>query len=932
MKLPNCPPPRILTNAVREWGVFSLFFVGSLVVALFSCEVSQAGMLANWNFDDSSLADSSGNGFTLTKTPSSGSFDTGSFTYATNGDGSALSADGNISAYVDFGNAATLDSFTVSMWADVTPQGWDNYWTILGSSSTTRNDGNRGIRFQSRGKTRTSAGIFVNDITSFSPNGEFTLTDSGSYNHLVLSVANGKGTIYCNGTSIATLSNCTSTQMVGLFSLAGSVLQGSGDPRTMMGRFDNVAVYNRGLTDAEVGILKAAGSATSNVYADIYSRTLSGTAGTWSQSVWSHQFGESGTATANQAWTDYSQVKLGSSGNATLTIDQDIHTSKTTLANTGITLSVADGKTATLRGLNGSGFTKTGAGTIKIEGTENYAGTAANLVIAGGVLDITGTAQLFGTYNTSVVTVQAGGTLRIGNLVDYATSNLKALTSNNTARVFDGGTIEIVGGNQSGNNSFTVTSNGGTLLNSIANTIVTFGKHVDGSGVLHPLQLDGSLTVGGAGNFVFNAPFHGTGGLTKTGAGTVTIASSENTFTGDIIAQEGILAISGKTQSYISVRGGEVQLLSGANVTAERIRISDSSGLSGKTSQMNIQGGTLTITGTTKADTVNTNLMVGHWQGNAILNVTGGTLNVKNAWTSISWDGSGTLSISDKGVANLYGVNLHNDRDHAANLNVVDGGRLNVGEAGIFFVPTAEYPTQKGNKVVTFGDATVGAFADWSSSMRITLSGTGDGTVFDTTDSVDLATGRTITLSGPLSGTGGLNVAGNGTLVLSGANTYTGATTVVSGATLQLDGSIESSDLTLESGATLTGDGELAMNSLAAEAGSRIVLSLYEDGTYDSLDVTGKLDLAEGVLDFAFEGDLHAIADTPMTILTAGEMELPANLNDLLTESWRGIVDLSYLGTNGLVANISSASIPEPSTWILGLLGLLGGACLRRKK
>lgn len=913
-------------------------------ISWFSCQISHAALLAHWNFDNSSLADSSGNGFHLTKTPASGEYNTDSFTYAANGDGKALSSEGNASAYVDFGNLATLNSFTVSMWVNADPQGWDNYWTVRGSSDTSWSDGNAGLRFQSRGKTRINSAIYVNTSDLTFPGGildhenDSGSYNRGSYNHLVFTVANGTGTFYFNGESIGTIANCTSNQMLGIFSLAGSAFQNSEDNRNMKGNFDNVSVYNRGLSTAEVTSIYNAGSASTNSFADIYSRKLSGTAGTWSEKVWDYQFGESGTVVPNQTWENYAQVKLSSDGNATLTIDQDIHTSKTTLGNEGITLSVADGKTATIRGLNGSGFTKSGAGTMKIEGDENYVGTKnIALTIEGGILDVTSDAKLFSSYNTSIVTVKTGGTLRIGNLVTYRNSNLGCLTSNNTARIFDGGTIEIVGGTQSGSNSFQVTAKGGTLLNSTANTTVTFDQHIDGSKILHPLQLGGTLTVGGAGNFVFNAPFAGAGSLIKTGTGTATLRHANNTFTGEINALEGILAISGKTQSNIRVSGAEVQILSGANASANAIRISDTGGLSEKTSTLNIQGGTLTITGTNKEDTINTNLMVGHWPGQAVLNVTGGTLNVKNAWTSISWDSSGELNISGNGVANLYGINVHNLRNNDAELNVTDGGRLNVGAAGIFFVPTAEFPTQKANKTVTFGDATVGAFADWGSSMNITLSGTNSGTLFNTTDSDDSTTARTITLSGVLSGNGGLNVTGKGTLVLSGKNTYSGSTEVASGTTLQLDGSIANSDLTLLPDATLTGDGELAMNSLNAAAGSRILLEVSGQGIYDALDVAGNAVLGEGVLDFDFGNlDLLAITDTPMTILTAETVELPENLINLLADSWRGIVDLSLLSLAdnlgyALVANISPA-VPEPSTWILGVLGILGGMfCLKRK-
>ena len=80
--------------------------------------------------------------------------------------------------------------------------------------------------------------------------------------------------------------------------------------------------------------------------------------------------------------------------------------------------------------------------------------------------------------------------------------------------------------------------------------------------------------------------------------------------------------------------------------------------------------------------------------------------------------------------------------------------------------------------------------------------------------------GNTITLSGILSGSGGLTVNGSGVLDLTGANSYTGDTTVNAG-TLQLDaGGTSSSAIRLANGATLN------LNF----AGNRVVPGFYTNG------------------------------------------------------------------------------------------------------
>src|SRR5690606_6566939 len=76
-----------------------------------------------------------------------------------------------------------------------------------------------------------------------------------------------------------------------------------------------------------------------------------------------------------------------------------------------------------------------------------------------------------------------------------------------------------------------------------------------------------------------------------------------------------------------------------------------------------------------------------------------------------------------------------------------------------------------------------GAWADWSSSLNMALTGN---TVVNTLDSVNGTTPRTVTLTGVLSGSGSLDKQGAGTLLLNqAAGTFTG-TARVSGGDLQV--------------------------------------------------------------------------------------------------------------------------------------------------
>lgn len=83
-----------------------------------------------------------------------------------------------------------------------------------------------------------------------------------------------------------------------------------------------------------------------------------------------------------------------------------------------------------------------------------------------------------------------------------------------------------------------------------------------------------------------------------------------------------------------------------------------------------------------------------------------------------------------------------------------------------------------GTATFNFGGGTLKAGKSFSSNLPMTLTGVGGDAKVDT----DI---YTVTLSGPLSGSGGLSKQGTGSLVLSSSNSYAGATTI-NGGTLEV--------------------------------------------------------------------------------------------------------------------------------------------------
>lgn len=156
------------------------------------------------------------------------------------------------------------------------------------------------------------------------------------------------------------------------------------------------------------------------------------------------------------------------------------------------------------------------------------------------------------------------------------------------------------------------------------------------------------------------------------------------------------------------------------------------------------------------------------------------------------------------------------------------GGSLYLGAGGI--IRGAVYPPTNG---VTLSGGIVGALADWSSLVPMTLAIDNGNITFKCSD--ENGNPYNISLSGPLTGAGGLNVTGGGTLTLDGTNSYAGATVVSNGVLALTTSGGNNADYALYTNSTVdvqmtSSANSLMMSSLTIDGGSTLNLSAPSSG------------------------------------------------------------------------------------------------------
>jgi len=290
---------------------------------------------------------------------------------------------------------------------------------------------------------------------------------------------------------------------------------------------------------------------------------------------------------------------------------------------------------------------------------------------------------------------------------------------------------------------------------------------------------------------------------------------------------------------------------------------------------------------------------------------------------------SGNLVISRGAV--LFG----GDQVNAAGTgNIIIGTTGDSFGAGLtFFVPAATPTTS----TVTYNNdisVTSGGFRSIkgsNSDYNFLLTGNVN---LEGTLNVDhtLSSVRDITLSGNISGAGGLDItraAGfSETFVnLTGTNTYTGDTTVASEAALMINGSVTSD--VFVNGGRFGGDG-FVDGDLTMLVGSQFVFTPGE-----TLDVSGSVSF-DSSFSIASLSDLNGLAIDWSSVLNGTYDLIGTTMSDFSNIGNFGLANAEDIG-GGRSAYFQNGSlqlvvVPEPSSAFLGTLAMLGFVGIHRRR
>jgi hypothetical protein len=400
--------------------------------------------------------------------------------------------------------------------------------------------------------------------------------------------------------------------------------------------------------------------------------------------------------------------------------------------------------------------------------------TSGNTLTAGNSSPFTTVSPTLGDYRSQVTgTWGTAGTWQTYNGSTWATA-ASAPTSATTGQI----TVQ---------NSHTVT---------VAVSVTAQNLVISGGGTVS-INSGITLTVN---NGVANGVISGSGILAESGANNRLTLNGANTYSGGTVISAGTVAITdvaanlGTAGITFNSGGTLLNTGSGAQTTAKAITLTAAGG-----------GGVITMAGPTMQLTGTIGGGGGLTSGGSDLILAPGANNTIGTMTV----NSGRLFVGNAAaIANSAVLHINNgatlDFQYAAgtpgNTMVFASGSCLANRSGSTITANPANITFPTSGTMIFNQDDLASSAITVSGAYPALTGPLTIQVGGSNPSVG-----TVTLSGAISGSGGLTKTSNGTLILGAASSYTGGTTVSAGSlTANVTGSLNGGSLSVASGATVT--------------------------------------------------------------------------------------------------------------------------------
>ena len=613
---------------------------------------------------------------------------------------------------------------------------------------------------------------------------------------------------------------------------------------------------------------------------------------------------------------------LTKNGTGTLTLTGELSYTGNTSINTG---TVVIGSPSQLGGGIYSGNI-INSGTLIYSGTSNQ--TLSGIISGAGVLTHNASSRLTLTGNNSYSgnTTINTGTVEIGSAGRLGGGTYSGNIANSGTLIYSGTSNQTLSGIISGagvlthnaSSRLTLTGNnsysGNTTINTGTLEITTTGR-LGGGNYSGNITNSGQFVLGSNSNQTLSGQISGNGAITKNGTGILTLNGSNN-YSGNTTINAGTVVIGNSTglgaSGNITFGGGTLQY--GSGITTDiSTRIKNS-------------GSAILI----------------HTNSNDI--TFAGALDSSNSG-GLTKNGTGTLTLA--GNSNYSGN------------TTINTGTVVIGHAN--GAGTGRIVQTDSSSLLKFD--TIGTITNNMSVYNVlaSQSATLSGAITVNNATWDVENGDTITITGNVSGGGGVTKNGNGTLVLSGNNTYAAATTINAGTLNAASANALGSNNTVQvNGGTLLVSADNAINgmNITLNGTSTTIATLAFSGNYSG--AVGNLTLsANSIIDLGAGSTLLSFHDIEMGIYylkfhnwtgttlwdggTGNDTDRVYIISGVSNNElgkmkfYSGTTNDSFLGTGfdlGLTATSFDPGlsgyqiipVPEPETWAVGCLLLLGGS------